>query len=456
LTSISSNPDPVSRQFYLLSLGCAKNAVDAECMSQILKDSGWTAVSAPERADVLVINTCGFIASAKQESIEAILRLAEYKQPSGRARRLVVTGCLSQRYADEINRSLPEVDAVLGTADYGQIAGLLARLDAGCADWIKPGAPGSLDHLNITRAVSTPANYAYIKIAEGCSNHCAYCAIPGIRGPFRSRPFEDIIAEARRLTASGHGELILIAQDTGRYGLDRYGIRRLPELARAICRIPELRLLRILYTYSDGVSDDLIEAMAGEDKIAHYLDMPIQHGSDAVLARMNRHDRVKDIRAVVARLRRAIPDIVLRTTVMVGFPGETEQAFNELLKLLDELSFDRLGCFVYSPEEGTAAYTMRPRVHHQTARRRQRQVMQLQQKIAARASAGRIGQVVEVVLESVEDRGIFYIGRSYGEAPDVDPVIYVAASDGDIRLGQVCRVRLVDADAYEMTGVTVV
>ncbi len=429
--------------------------VDAECMSQILKDSGWTAVPEPGQADALIVNTCGFIASAKQEAIEAILRLADHKQPAGQARRLVVTGCLSQRYADEIHQALPEVDAVLGTADYGRIADLLERLDAGCSDWVKPGPPGSLEHLNIKRQPATPASYAYIKIAEGCSNHCAYCAIPGIRGPFCSRTFEAILAEAEQLTAAGYAELILIAQDCGRYGLDRYGRRRLPELARAICRIPGLRLLRILYTYSDGVSDELIDAMASEPKIAHYLDMPIQHGSDAVLARMNRHDRAEEIRAVVARLRRAIPDIILRTTVMVGFPGETEKEFQELLALLEALRFERLGCFIFSPEEGTAAYALRPRVHHQTAKRRYRHVMELQEQVASRAAGSRLGRQVDVVLESVDDRGIFYIGRSYGEAPEVDPVIYVAASDEDVRLGQICRVRLVDANAYEMTGVTV-
>lgn len=441
--------------FYLLSLGCAKNLVDAECMSQILRDAGWTSVSVPELADVLIINTCGFIESARKEAIDAILSLAACKQPAGRAHYLVVTGCLSQRYAKDIRKQLPEVDAILGTADYGRIAALLLELTSGRAAFRLPGRPGSLQHLCVARQPSTPSTYAWIKIAEGCSNHCAYCAIPGIRGEFRSRPIEAIEAEAARLSDDGFSELILIAQDTGRYGLDLYGRRRLPELLTALCRLPHVRLVRVLYTYSDGVTDDLISVMQREEKIARYLDMPIQHGSDRILRLMNRHDDSTGIQSVVSRLRSAMPDIILRTTVMVGFPGETEEDYRALLALLRSLRFERLGCFVFSPEEGTAAWTMRPRVHHQTAKRRHRRLMEQQQAISAEAAARRIGQILPVTLESAEDSGIFYIGRSYGEAPDVDPVIYVAAASADIRTGQTCLVRIVEADAYEMTGVTV-
>lgn len=424
-------------------------------MSQILREAGWTAVAEPEKADVLIINTCGFIVSAKQEAIDAILTLATHKQPSGRARYLVVTGCLAQRYAREIRQALPEVDAVLGTADYGRIAGLLQQLTDGRAVFELPGQPGSLEHLNVGRQPSTPATYAWIKIAEGCSSHCAYCAIPAIRGEFRSRPVEEIVAEAARLSSQGYAELLLIAQDTGRYGLDLYGRRCLPELLTALCRLPQVRLVRILYTYTDGITDELIEVMQRETKVAHYLDMPIQHGSDRLLRLMNRRDRAADIRAVVQRLRTVLPDIILRTTVMVGFPGESEEDYRVLLELLRELRFERLGCFIFSPEEGTAAFSMRPRVHHQTAARRYRQLMAQQMTIAAEAAAHRIGQIIPVTLESVEDRGIFYIGRSYGEAPEVDPVIRVAAASDDIQTGQTRLVRLIEADAYEMTGVTV-
>ncbi|MDW7658346.1 MAG: 30S ribosomal protein S12 methylthiotransferase RimO [Bacillota bacterium] len=441
--------------FYLLSLGCAKNLVDAECMSQILKDTGWAAVSQPKLADVLIVNTCGFIDSAKKEAIEAILSLASCKQPAGRARFLVVTGCLSQRYAKDIRKRLPEVDAVLGTADYGQIAELLQQLESGRDAFKLPGLPGSIEHLCVARQPSTPSTYAWIKIAEGCSNHCTYCAIPGIRGELRSRPIEDIEAEAARLSEAGFAELILIAQDTGRYGIDLYGRRCLPELLTALCHLPHVRMVRILYTYSDGITDELISVMQHEKKIARYLDMPIQHGSDRILHLMNRHDDAAGIEAVVSRLRTAMPDIILRTTVMVGFPGETEEDYQQLLALLRSLSFERLGCFIFSPEEGTAAWNMHPRVHHQTAKRRYRNLMKQQQAISAEAAARRIGQIVPVTLESVDDSGIFYIGRSYGETPDVDPVIYVAAASANFRTGQTCLVRLVEADAYEMTGVTV-
>ncbi len=424
-------------------------------MSRILYEDNWLSVADPAEADALIVNTCGFIVPAKKEAINAILELSDFKQPQGKACHLVVTGCLSQRYAAEIRDQLPEVDAVLGTADYGKIATLLRRLAGGEACYDMPGQPGSLAHLMVSRRPSTPASYAYIKIAEGCSNRCAYCAIPSIRGPLRSRLMEEIVEEAARLAADGYGELILIAQDTGRYGLDLYGRRRLPELLLAICKIKDLRLLRVLYTYSDGITDELLDVMRREPKIAHYLDMPIQHGSDAVLERMNRKDRAADIRATVARIRAALPDVVLRTTVMVGFPGETAEDFEAMLDLLRDMRFDRLGCFVFSPEEGTPAWSMRPRVHHKTAAQREKRLLASQQLIATEKARERIGQVVAVTLESVEDRGIFYVGRSYGEAPEVDPLIYVAAASDDLHLGQTCNVRLADADAYEMTGVTV-
>lgn len=424
-------------------------------MSQILVENGFRATDRPECADILIVNTCGFIELAKKESINTILSLADYKQPQGNARYLIATGCLSQRYAAEIEKSLPEVDAVLGTADYGQIANLIQRLDAGKTDFVLPGKPGSLLHLNVPRQPATPSTYAWIKIAEGCSNHCAYCAIPHIRGPFRSRPQHDIILEAKRLSEEGFGEFILIAQDSGQYGLDLYGRRCLPDLLKSLCQLPAVRLVRVLYTYSNGVTDELIQVMRQEKKIAHYLDIPIQHGSDRILERMNRKDRINEIRSVVFRLRTAIPDIILRTTVMVGFPGETEDDFSALMALLSELRFDRLGCFIFSPEEGTPAFHMRPRVHHQTAKKRQRLVLEQQQTISRESQMKRIGQVLDVTLESVDDHGIFYLGRSYGEAPEVDPVIFVADTSGDVELGQTRPVRLVEAGAYEMTGVTI-
>ncbi|MEA4888272.1 MAG: 30S ribosomal protein S12 methylthiotransferase RimO [Clostridiaceae bacterium] len=448
--------DIPNKSFYLLSLGCAKNLVDAECMSQMLRNAGLLSVDQPGNADFLIVNTCGFIASAKQEAINAILNLADFKAPQGHAKALIVTGCLAQRYAEKIRQQLPEVDAVLGTAEYAKIVEVVRQLDAGCGKSDhKPGKPGSLDHLKIDRNPSTPGTYAYIKIAEGCSNHCTYCAIPGIRGELCSRPEEDIVAEADRLSREGYQELILIAQDSGRYGLDLYGERHLTSLLKKLCALRQVRLIRILYIYSDGLTDDLIHLLVQEKKIAHYLDMPIQHASNRLLRSMNRRDTQESIREAIQKIRAAIPDLILRTTVMVGFPGETEDDFQILLGFLNEIRFDRLGCFIFSPEEGTAAFTMKPRVRKQTAERRYRQLMKLQQDISCVRVKNRLGTVLPVTLESLDDRGIFYVGRSYGEAPDVDPVIYVAGTTDQELLGQTVPVRLVDGDDYDMTGVTV-
>lgn len=442
---------------YLLSLGCAKNLVDSECMSQILTDDGSIIVDQASDADVLIVNTCGFIESAKREAIEAILGLSDYKQPNGQARLLIVTGCLAQRYADDISKTLPEVDAVLGTAEYGRIAEIIRRLlnepQIDCPMTLA-GQPGSLTYLSVARKPSNSGRYAYIKIAEGCSNCCAYCAIPGIRGPFQSRPLNELVSEADRLSKSGRDELILIAQDTTRYGLDLTGERMLVPLLKEICKLDTVRLVRILYVYADGLTDELIELMASEPKIAHYLDLPIQHASDRILSAMNRRDTQQSLREVIGKLRRAIPDLILRTTVMVGFPGETDQDFIELMSFIEETAFERLGSFVFSPEEGTPAYTMKPRITKKISIQRQKQIMELQKLITDRANQNRIGQIIPVTLESINDDGIFFIGRSYGEAPDVDPLIYVADTNGNLNIGQTYPVRLVDAGEYDMTGVT--
>ncbi len=443
---------------YLLSLGCAKNLVDSECMSSILLDDGHHIVETPDLADVLIVNTCGFIESAKQEAIDSILALAEHKQPTGRAALLLVTGCLAQRYATEIKNSLPEVDAVLGTGEYDRIAQTIRKLATKkirSDEYFAPGDAGSLKHLNVKRKPSGENRYVYVKIAEGCSNCCSYCAIPGIRGPFQSRPMADILAEARRLADDGYDELILIAQDTTRYGLDLEGRRLLPELVEQISRIEKVRLIRILYVYADGLTDELIDVMKSNAKVAHYLDLPIQHASDAVLKQMNRRDTQQSLRNTIQRLRQAIPDLILRSTVLVGFPGETEADFDELLQFLSEVEFERLGCFVFSPEEGTPAYDMDKTVDVKTAQQRYDQVMTLQQAITEKKNHKRIGDQIPVVLESIDDHGIFFIGRSYGEAPDVDPVIFVADTNDGLTLGQTCLVELVDASEYDLTGVTV-
>ena len=422
----------------------------------MLIDAGCKIIESPSEADILVVNTCGFIESAKQEAIAAILDLADYKQPAGQARGLVVTGCLAQRYAKEISRDLPEVDVILGTGEYADIATAVKDLFIGGRPAVPrmPGYAGSLDHLAVAREPSTPGSYAFVKVAEGCSNCCTYCAIPGIRGAFHSRPMADIVSEAARLSQAGRDEIILIAQDTTRYGLDIAGKRLLVPLLREICSLEAVRLVRILYVYADGLTDDLIELMASEPKIAHYLDLPIQHAADRILKSMNRRDSKDSLRNVIMRLRSAMPDMILRTTVMVGFPGETDEDFAELLDFLAEIRFERLGCFIFSPEEGTPAWQIKPRVTKSVASRRNKIVMEQQQKITDDANRRRIGQVIDVTLESVDENGIFFIGRSYGEAPDIDPVIYVAATTENLALGQTCPVRLVEAGDYDMTGVT--
>ncbi|MDD2533632.1 MAG: 30S ribosomal protein S12 methylthiotransferase RimO [Eubacteriales bacterium] len=447
------------RSVYLLSLGCAKNLVDSESMSQILRDNGLIMTAKPETANVIVVNTCGFIEPAKKEAIDQILRMADFKKPNGHADYLIVAGCLSQRYAQDILSQMPEVNAVLGTADYDRIFSVIQLLDQekiGSTGQLTtlPGPGGSLNHLSTPRIPSTPQAYAYIKVAEGCSNHCTYCAIPGIRGPFISRPFEDLIAEATRLSQLGYGELILIAQDTTRYGLDLYGIRRLPELIRQICLIPAVRMVRILYVYNDGLTDEMIETMATEPKVAHYLDLPIQHASDSILSSMNRRDSQENIRQTISRLRQAMPDLILRSTVLVGFPGETAADFDILKNFIREIEFDRLGCFVFSAEEGTPAFDLKPKVRQSTAQARMNQIMKIQQQISLKSNQKRLNQINWVTLESVDEDGVFYKGRSYAEAPEVDPVILVAASSDLIQVGQTVQIRVVDVGEYELTGVT--
>ena len=478
-------PEPL--KIALVSLGCAKNMVDAECMSQILAENGHRMVDDPAQAQVLVVNTCGFIESAKREAIDTILQLADYKKPAGQADFLVVTGCLAERYRSNLREQMPEVDAVLGVSEYADIAAAIDRLYASLHQPIAGSAgirrtqKGSrkatesnpadteishsptrahesperrLVHLRADRRPST-VGYAYIKIAEGCSNCCTYCAIPGIRGAFISRPFDEIVEEAHQMSRQGFAELILIAQDTTRYGMDRTGRRELPALLRAIAALDSVKSIRILYVYADGITDELIETMAAHPKILHYLDLPVQHASDAVLKRMNRRDTQASIRQVIQQLRSAMPDIVLRSTVMVGFPGETVHEFKELLAFLKEIRFDRLGCFVFSPEEGTPAYAYHPRVRHDVAQRRADRIMAMQQAITFEGHERRIGTIVPVLLEQVDEDGIFYRGRSYGEAPDVDPVIRVAAADEKAEIGIIVPVRLLAASEYEMTGETV-
>ncbi|MBR5973738.1 MAG: 30S ribosomal protein S12 methylthiotransferase RimO [Clostridiales bacterium] len=439
----------------MISLGCSKNLVDAECMTAILRNDGYTMVDDISKAEAVVINTCGFIESAKKEAIDTILEVASLKKKRRKLKYIIVTGCLSQRYPDDIRKSLPEVDAVLGTSHYqdiSEVVGKLFRKDP--MDWnAYIGRAGSLSHMMTDREISTHP-YAWLKIAEGCSNGCAFCAIPGIRGKYLSRPMEDILKEAKVLAKKGCGEIILAAQDTTGYGRDLYGERKLAELLNKLSRIKGIRSIRIMYAYIDGITDELIHEMATNKKVLHYLDIPVQHGDDEILKKMRRRDTAASITKTIEKLRKKIPDIAIRSTVMVGFPGEKKKNFENLLKMLKIWRFQCLGCFIYSPEEGTLGYKMHPRVRKDVSERRYNRVMELQQEISLSYNEARVGTIVDVTIDSIAEDGIFYLGRSFSEAPEVDPVIYVASTTRPLEIGEIVRVKIMECTPYELTGVT--
>lgn len=445
-------------KFYLLSLGCPKNEVDAECMSSILKTEGYTLVEDPHEADFLIVNTCAFIESAKREAIEAILDLASVKaeiKEQGREAFLIVSGCLAQRYYSEIAEDLPEVDAIVGTAEFHKIAEVCNDLNrVGKQSWSMPPRGSALDHLKPGHIPSPDQSFAWLKIAEGCSNACAFCAIPGIRGKMISRPLEEIVSEARTFSKLGFGEQIIVAQDTTRYGLDLYGKPSLTELLRELVKIEDLKKIRLMYVYGDVFSDELIELIKNEKKILPYLDIPIQHASNNVLKAMRRRDTKESLRALFQKLRAALPDLILRTTVLVGFPGETEEDFRELLDFMREIRFDRLGCFTFSAEEGTLAAKMPMKIDADTADQRYRQVMETQRDISLKANQKRIGTVTDIVLDGISEDGMMFTGRSYGEAPDIDPSILVLAQSPDLKVGDWIQGRIIDANEYELTAVS--
>lgn len=429
----------------MVSLGCSKNTVDAELMLGKLKSAVLTAN--PAEADVIIVNTCGFIEAAKQESINAILEMAEYKK-QGSLKGLVVTGCLSQRYQDELARELPEVDVFLGVTAAEDIAGAVESALAGQHQETFRAPTVAGDYEN--RVLTTPPHYAYLKIAEGCSNRCSYCAIPDIRGPLQSRPIEDILREARSLVLSGARELIVIAQDTTKYGQDLYGQPCLPELLRRLAEESGARWIRVLYCYPESITDELLDVMAGHDNIVKYIDIPVQHLDDGILRRMNRRSRQATVYDAVRRIRQADPRFIIRTTLIAGFPGETEEAFQTMLRGVRELRFDRLGAFAYSAEEGTPAAEFPGQLPQEVKEARAGAVMEAQQPIARASNEGRLGQTLDVVIEGFD--GERYFGRSYGEAPDIDGLVYVE-SEEELLLGEWYPVRITGADEYDISGV---
>ena len=453
-------PDNKNIKITLLALGCSKNLIDCENMSTDLKNAGYNVINDVAGSDIVVINTCGFIESAKKEAIDAILECADFKVPNGNVKKIIVSGCLSQRYPEDILKELPEVDAVLGTAHYGDIVEVVAKLvseiDNENSDKINlTSGVGGFAHLVKDRDLSTEA-YAWLKIGEGCRHRCSFCAIPLIRGTFVSRPMQDIIEEAEIIAKKGVKEIVLAAQDTTNYGIELYNERCLSKLLKKLSEIDGIEMIRVMYGYMDGITPDLIEEMAGNPKVAHYLDIPIQHGSDKILKAMYRRDNAALITSRLEMIRKAMPDCIIRTTVMVGFPGETEEDFNNLKENLRKWKFDRLGCFIFSPEEGTPAYDMPDQIDDETKQRRYDEIYELQKEISAEQSKKRLGTVTKVNICSVSDDGIFYIGRSYGESPEVDPVIYIASQDGELKIGDFVEAKIVDcSDEYDMTAVTI-
>lgn len=432
-----------------ISLGCDKNLVDSEEMLGILRDRGHTFTDDETLAEGIVINTCCFIGDAKEESVQAILDMAEYKK-AGSCRALIVTGCMAQRYQQEILDEIPEVDAVLGTMSYEKIADALETVLKG----ERKLEAASLTYLPMPgrkRVVTTGGHYAYLKIAEGCDKHCTYCIIPRLRGRYRSIPMEHLIREAGQLAEEGVKELILVAQETTVYGKDLYGEKSLHILLEKLCRIPGLRWIRILYCYPEEIYPELVETIRREEKICHYLDLPIQHASDEVLRRMGRRTSKADLTSIVEMLRREIPDIVLRTTLIAGFPGETREQHQEMMEFVDEMEFDRLGVFAYSQEEDTPAASMPDQIDEETKLTWRDELMELQQEIAFDKARDMEGRVVTAMVEGQVSGEDVYVARTYGDAPDVDGYLFLRTQE-TLMSGDFVKARITGASEYDLIG----
>ena len=440
----------------MISLGCDKNLVDSEKMLGLLAEGGYTIVEEEAEADAIVINTCCFIHDAKEESIETILEMASWKE-KGRLKALVITGCLAQRYKDEIAKELPEVDAVIGISGYTEIVPVLDALlkEAQTEEEHPLVCCPSIDlltpSLSDKRMVTTGSYTAYLKIAEGCNKRCTYCVIPYIRGRYRSFPMEDLLDEAGRLVEGGAKELILIAQETTVYGMDLYGKKMLPELLHRLCGLEGLDWIRILYCYPEEITDELIQVMKEEEKICHYLDIPIQHSEDSILKRMGRKTDRAELTELIGKLRREIPDIILRTTLITGFPGETEEEFERMKDFVEQMRFDRLGVFTYSPEEGTKAADMEGQIDEECKEARRDAVMELQQQISAEKAASMVGKEMSALIEGYLYEEDIYVGRTYMDAPKVDGNVFVR-SEEEMISGDIVPVRITGASEYDLMG----
>ena len=432
-----------------ISLGCAKNLVNTEQMMALCRDAGHTLQEEPAGADVVVINTCGFIDSAKEEAIDTILSVAALKA-QGLVGKILVTGCLTQRYQQEILTELPEVDGIMGTGSYGEIVPALAELMAGGRPCRFADIHGMIDEFD--RVLTTPGHYAYLRIAEGCDNCCSYCIIPQLRGPYTSRPYDEVMAEARSLAAHGTKELIVVAQDTTRYGEDLNGKLLLPQLLRDLNELEGIKWIRVMYLYPNNFTDDLIAAFAECDKVCKYIDIPLQHASDRLLDSMNRYDTRAQVEELLAKLRERIPGITIRTTFIVGFPGETDEDFAELMDFVEKQRFENAGVFQYSQEEGTVAGAMENQIEPEVKENRYHELMALQAGISEEIHQEREDEELDVIVEGFdEENSALAVGRSYHEAPDIDGNIFIENA-AELKVGQMVRVRILQGFTYEMVA----
>ena len=432
----------------LESLGCSKNLVDAEIMVGILNKKGYKLVGNMEEADIALVNTCGFIESAKQESIDTIIEIASLKETAN-LKLLIVTGCLAQRYSDELKEEIPEIDAIVGTGSYQNIDEIVASLE-------KENKIVSLNDIefvyneDLPRYVSTPSYMAYLKISEGCDKHCTYCIIPKLRGKQRSRKLEDIVNEAKDLASRGVKELVVIAQDSTMYGSDIYGKAVLPELLEKLAQIEGIKWIRIMYSYPESITEDLVKVIKKYDNICNYFDMPIQHASNKILKLMNRHTTKEDILAKIEMIRNNIPDATLRTTIITGFPGETEEDFEEVIEFIKEVKFDRLGAFAYSREEGTAADKLPGHIDQEIKEQRRDRLMMVQQGISQEVMATKIGKTFEVLIEEQIEKNV-YMGRTQGDAEEIDSIVYVKSKE-QLYAGDFVMVKINNALEYDLMG----
>jgi len=429
-----------------VSLGCDKNRVDAEIMLSLLSKNGYNITNKEEEADVIIVNTCGFIESAKMESIETILEMAKNKE--GRCKSLIVTGCMAQRYKDELLKEMPEIDAVVGVGSYRDICNIVDRTLKGDKGIIKTD---SIDYIldMEERILTTPSHYAYLKIAEGCNNNCSYCIIPKLRGKFRSKKMEDILNEANSLANMGVKELILVAQDTTLYGVDLYGKKMISNLLKELEKIDGIEWIRLMYCYPEEITNELIDTIKNSKKILHYFDIPLQHISNKILRRMNRRTTKEQIIDLITKIKFSIPDAIIRTSIIVGFPGETEEDFNELKEFLNEYQLDRVGIFTYSPEENTPAFYMEDQIDDDIKEKRRDILMRNQAYISASKNQKLVGEIIDVIIDGVNKKGLFY-GRTYGDAPEIDQNVFIKGTN--LNKGDIIKVKITKAYTYDLMG----